>query len=335
MPRLGIAAIIVHRIDLGEGNAVSVRRFVVIALVSGLVGAGFVAVSAEASPAASCTWTSERLPTGHSVTEARIEAAGPNGYLVGALTPQNGTKARPLVWHNKVPTVLPDLPDWGIWPQAVNGRGDVAGFLTPVSSPTGTWRAFLYRGGTYVILPSPAGVDTWATEVNGSGDVVGHISTGTSSNPQLVLWPADAPQTYRVITTGFVVGLDDTRRIITGDGRIISPNGSVTRISGQPDHRVEMYAGGRLVGGFTDFGNRREWGITGDFIREIPGHKVVGVSPSGLVATWFRLPMGSAIRLTDNGQFAGWAPATSISGVTDRNELYGTPNVTPTLWTCG
>jgi hypothetical protein len=96
-------------------------------------------------------------------------------------------------------------------------------------------------------LPSPAGVSAWATEVNSAGDVVGHIDTGPTTPPQLVLWPADVPQTYRVVTTGFAVGFDDSRRIIVADGRIISADGSVARISGSTNEitgitdRNELY----------------------------------------------------------------------------------------------
>jgi hypothetical protein len=76
------------------------------------------------------------LSTGHRVKGASIDNSGPNGYLVGLLTPQDRTKALPVVWHNKVPTVLPDPTGWYPYPQAVNGHGDVVGFLSP-TQPNG------------------------------------------------------------------------------------------------------------------------------------------------------------------------------------------------------
>ena len=317
--------------------------FGVIVLVAGLIGASTATAAAgPADQAAPCTLQQETLSTGNRVAGASIKNAGPNGYLVGLLAPQDQSKALPVVWHNKVPTVLPDVPGWYPYPQAVNGRGDVAGFLTPVGDPNGAEKAFVNRGGTYTILPSPNSVNAWATNINGAGDVVGHMRSDPTATPQLVLWPAAAPQTYRVVTTGWAVGFDDAGRIITFDGRIIAPDGSVARIAGSANDKVERFAGGRLVGGIIGgTGDRKEWNINGAYVRDIPGYQTIAVSPTGLVDTWYRIPfMGENPRLTDaSGQFVSWAPWDAI-GLTDRDELFGTihtttdPFVLPTVWAC-
>ncbi len=275
-----------------------------------------------AAAAAACTWPAEELP---NTDVGSVWGSAPGGYLIGM---DSGV---PVVWRNKVPTLQPPPAGSYAQPQAVNSRGQVTGFI---QADGGDRRAYRHSGGGYTVLPSPAGQDAWGHFINTAGDVLGSLNDGTTR--QTVLWPADAPATYRVIGAGYAVGFDDSRRVIFSDGRILSPDGSVARVAGGPNMRVEAFADGRLIGGIQTTlptAKRLEWTLTGELVREYPGYKAVALSRNGLLASW--LNIGGAFQvvgLSRDGVYLDWAP-NYVEGITDRDELYGGFSE-PLVWTC-
>jgi hypothetical protein len=283
-----------------------------------------------AAAAAACTWTSEELP---NTDAGAVRGSAPGGYLVG--NERLDGWPVPVVWHNKVPALRPTPTGSYAQAEAVNSRGVITGFIQSKTGPDGM-RAFRNSGSGYQVLPSPAGLDAWGHRINTAGDILGSLNDGNTW--QTVLWPADAPGTYRVIEAGYsVAGFDDSRRVIFRDGRILSPDGSVARVAGGPTMRVEEFADGRLIGGIeTTLPNakRREWTMTGEFVREYPGDLAIGFSRNGLLASWRNVGgVFMNVGLSRDGVDLGWAPSTFIEGITDRDELYGGFSE-PIVWTC-
>jgi probable HAF family extracellular repeat protein len=105
------------------------------------------------------------------------------GLVVGSAF--DGTRTRPVLWTNGVPTQLSVPADYG----AVNIGGLVlqghvindAGIFWGYESSLGRSRAFIYRGGVFQRLPSipsmPDPVSIAAGAINASGEIAGYLST--------------------------------------------------------------------------------------------------------------------------------------------------------------
>jgi hypothetical protein len=306
------------------------------------------ASTADAPPVSRCSWVGSDLPLPSWATRGWVTAAGPNGYLMGQVLGEG--EPRPVarvVWHNRVVSELPPPPEGAtVTPGAINGRGEVVGTMSSANKPR---VGFVYRDGGYQILPSPDGHDVSVSGINESGDIVGNIDDGGWN--RIILWPANAPGTYRIITDdvavrlehGRAVGIDDGGRVVTQRGLIWSPDGSARELAGYGDLTIDLFQGGRIIG--ESWSAHRvliEWDVAGNEVRRLPGLGPVGVNANGLLAAWYYNDQDSSNTLVTwrNGTFLGDVGSNArLAAVTDDDQLAGyriQPDqpAQPVTWSC-
>ena len=269
-----------------------------------------VTAALPAAAATPCTWTASDLPMPWGAAYAGTSAASPNGYIAAAARVDSASEV--VVWHDRVPTELPPPPAGTYLRVAgINNRGDVVGraAFTELSA------AYAYIGGVYHVLPSPARYATDAIAINDHGDVVGYASNGITP-AQVILWPADAPGTYQLIATGDAVGIDNDRHVVTQDGRVWSPDGTIRKLPGD-DLVVQQFHNGRIVGRERAVEELIQWDVTGTELGRTPGVTAAGINAGGLLAAWY---YKDGITNT----LGAWRGGTFLGDVSDYNTVVDT-----------
>ncbi|MDQ2588863.1 hypothetical protein CKY47_33955 [Saccharothrix yanglingensis] len=151
--------------------------------------------------------------------------------------------------------------------------------------------------GTMTDLPAdPAWTSSSASHVNNRGDVLGWSSVGTAKS-RMVVWPANAPGTYREVTMPdahgvSLVDIDDQGRvlvgIVTGSDHVVTPAGRwiPLAVPGTGDSSsVRDIRDGRVVGRLDIAPNHSgavaEWDVRGSVVRTIGRPAVEGISLGG------------------------------------------------------
>lgn len=149
-------------------------------------------VPAGADPA---VWTATALPVPADVF---VQVNGTDGQdqVVGFFDFIDSEQHRPgVVWRGGELVVLgeafgelTDLTAINVSGVAVGSHADVTEFQR---------QATRYVNGHYEDLPAPAGSDSVATAINERGDIAG------TADGQVILWPAAAPGTYKLLPMPF------------------------------------------------------------------------------------------------------------------------------------
>lgn len=248
-----------------------------LATVLGTV-AGLGLVTLPAGPAgaaaAACTWQKSvwDLPAGsdqgtidaYAGERWAIGVSGNRPWLGGGLSNPHAT-----LWDNgkvalRLDGDVPHLRD-------VNASGLIVG--DTVVNDEFVAVTVDHDGTTHTLPGDPAwdGYDAWA--VNDRGDIVGW--GGTDLKPQIVVWPASAPGTYRVLPAPGVMHIQD----MDNQGRIIAQGtynvGSVVWDTDGQWRELESggapYAirDGRVVGSPDSVNTVAEWTARGALVRTI------------------------------------------------------------------
>lgn len=214
-----------------------------------------------ASEAEQCTWqrTEWELPAGTEI--GSVEGYDGSRYAVGV------TGQRPLLGGNIVDprgTLWDDgtvvLRAGDRFPQFrdVNSAGIVVGSTI---ADDGFIGVTIDHDGTPTALPADpewTGYSAWA--INNAGDIAGWAHIGTQTN--LVVWPGDAPGTYREtaapeLSSRFLVDIDEQGRVIVqtdsgaGGGFVVGPDGRWHGLApaGEADFATpQAIRDGRIVG---------------------------------------------------------------------------------------
>ena len=294
------------------------------------------ATAVAAPSAAPCTWLGSDLPIPAGASGGSVAVAGPNGYLAGQT--RKAGKLVNLLWHNREVVEMPAPPNnAAVQFYAVSGSGVVVGYR----SSGGVTAGFRYHDGVYETLPSPAGVRATATAVNESGDIVGYTGDGAAPY-RVILWPANAPGSYRIIADGKAVGIDNAGRVVTEPGLVWSPDGSTRQLAGYGDLVIQRYQGERIIGRSWSQGEQLiEWDVnTGAVLGVTPGNTAMGINANGLLAAWYvNNDDSNTLGIWQNRTFTGDFDANSrIYAVTDDNQLAGSHGPAspwvPATWSC-
>ncbi|MBN6040248.1 hypothetical protein [Amycolatopsis sp. 195334CR] len=269
-------------------------------LATAVFGAALAAIPAgpavAAEPAAACAWqkTVWDLPPGAEIGE--VDAYDGSRYAVGitGLRPLWGdgvADPRGTLWDNgkvvfRADTSVPHLRD-------VNASGLVIGDTVV----DGVFHAVTVgHGGQVTKLPAnPAWTSSSAWAVNNAGDVAGWADAG--SRLILVVWPGNAPGTYRELPTPQNLGyhhladLDEQGRVIvqtdagTG-GYVVDPAGQwrvLASMGADGSSTPWGIRGGRVVGSVDGAGSyaAAEWNARGELVRTIRTGLREGVSLGG------------------------------------------------------
>ncbi len=265
---------------------------------------------AAATEAAACTWqkTSWDLPEGTAIGEIAgydgsryaVGVTGQKSILGGGLVNARGT-----LWDGGrvVLRAAGEIPHF----RDVNAAGLVVG--DTIVNGRFTAVTIGHDGRTTALAANPAWTGYSAWEVNNAGDVVGWAHIGTKTI--LVVWPGNAPGTYRELPTptfnaNFLADVDEQGRIIVqtspGGGYVVSPAGQWRVLAAQGaggSGTPFAIRNGRVVGGTTsDSGYAAaEWDAQGSLVRTIRDGAV------------------SARSIGGNGTLAGYAFVGSVQRV--------------------
>jgi hypothetical protein len=268
------------------------RRKRVLATVVGMV-MGLMALPAGQAVAATCSWqkTVWDLPAGTDVGTLDGYDGGRWAVgITGGRTWDDDGIADPhgTLWDNgkvalRVAGQIPHLND-------VNASGLIVGdtfvnnhFLAVTVDHDGT---------THTLPRDPAWEDFYADLVNDRGDIVGGADIGLTSH--VVVWPASAPGTYRVLPTPDVdflhlQDLDNQGRIVAqGDstfgGAVWDTDGQWRKLASKGTPWAVR--DGRVVGGLNNTNAAAEWTARGVLVRTITGGALdaVAIGGNGTVA---------------------------------------------------
>ncbi|MFF9002213.1 hypothetical protein ACF1GW_19190 [Streptomyces achromogenes] len=227
--------------------------------------------------AAACTWqkTVWDLPAGADV--GTLDGYDGDRWAVGitgnrAWMGDGITNPRGTLWDNgkvalRVSDEIPHLND-------VNAAGLVVGDTIVGNEFVGI--TVDHDGTTRQLPGDPAWDDYSADLVSDNGDIVGTATVGLKF--RVVVWPAGAPGTYRVLPTPDVnyLHLQD----VDGQGRIVAQvdssfGGLVWDTDGQwrklSNGTPWAIRDGRVVGGLNDTNAAAEWTARGALVRTIGG----------------------------------------------------------------
>lgn len=255
-----------------------------------LTAAGVVAL-APTSAAAEATWTATPLEVPADVFSVRVNGTDGVNQIVGSYdTFDAGGQFRPgVVWRGTALTVLGEAFDDLTDLTAINTSGVAVGSHASWDEQP---QAVKWTGDHYEDLPAPAGSASVATAVNERGDIVG------TADYQVILWPASAPGTYRLLpmpyptsATGVSVGEDGT--VAAG---VLEPVGSGPSrafrwdSSGQPRElqRVErnhghsvLTAENGMIAGSANLLGAVVWNAKGKVARFVPDIGLYGMNSNG------------------------------------------------------
>lgn len=184
-----------------------------------LTAAGVVAFAPTAA-AAETTWIATPLEVPAGVFSVRVNGTDGVDQIVGSYDTFAGGPARPgIVWKGTALTVLGEAFGDLTSLTAINTSGVAVGSHASVSEQP---QAVKWTGDHYEDLSAPAGSASVATSVNERGDIVG------TADSQVILWPASAPGTYRLLpmpypTTATGVSIGDDGTVAAG---VLEPVGS-------------------------------------------------------------------------------------------------------------
>lgn len=194
--------------------------------------------TAAPAPAVPTKCVPTALPVPGWATSSEVVDGDPSGrYLVGFAQSAEGSRSA-LLWDRGALTVLAP-PTTDLDGLVVNAHGVVAGSGTVEQAGKVRKVAWVYRDGTYTVLPQPGGLTEFISVagINEGGDILGSdntldfdSTTGDYYPQQLPLvWPAAAPGTFRQLaapTGPGMVRADD----IDDDGTVVG-----ARVSMPPD----------------------------------------------------------------------------------------------------
>lgn len=292
--------------------------------------AGAVAI-APTSAAAAPAWTATPLATPAGVFSVRVNGTDGVNQAVGSYDTITGGQSRPgVIWHGTTPTVLGEAFDDLTDLTAINTSGVAVGSHGTPAEPL---QAVRWTGDHYEDLPAPAGSTSVATSVNDRGDIVG------TTDGQVILWPASAPGTYRLLRMPFPtiagnVSIDDTGTIAAV---VLDDNGAsrafrwdhqiwpreLERVQQNTGHSVLTVENGLIAGSVNGAGTVI-WDALGRVRRFMPDIAIYGMNGSGdLLARgpngpWFVERAGVRTSLPDN-----FLPSFSPASLFDDGSVVG------------
>jgi hypothetical protein len=252
------------------------KTFTVLAITAALV------TVPQAPAAAACTWSVTTLPVPSGFSDAIATEHAGTGLIVGTAWKTDHREG--VLWRNGVPQVLPKPPvssTGSNYPRAVNGSGVIAGYWAGNDGFTAAWR---FSGGSYQFLPGIGDQVSVPTAINSGGDIVGFSRLFFGGAPvTAVMWRVDRPSEIISFGSGYVSGVDSTRRVVLSTGVIVNPDGSQVTLQGGGSPVV--YQDGRIVGyrGTAAPFTIVEWNLSGQVVREIAGGVPRGVNTFGVI----------------------------------------------------
>ncbi|WP_405427493.1 hypothetical protein [Micromonospora sp. NBC_00617] len=223
---------------------------------AGLLAASLgVALSSTATaaprPAATSACTISTLPYPADTYRAEANAIDPSGRFVAGTAlrvGENDNQYLMLLWDGQRLTEVEAPGVSGFDPADINESGIVIGNGWENGSP----RAWRYRDGRFVQLPSPPSVDVSVTAINKAGDIVGVGSDNASGEYVALRWPADRPGTVEVLDApvnarpsgitpnGTIVG--SAGEFANWTGWVRRPNGRIKPLAVPGGGSTEVYA---------------------------------------------------------------------------------------------
>ncbi|HEX7303530.1 hypothetical protein [Lentzea sp.] len=184
------------------------RRRVFGVLIGGLVLAS-TAAGPQAAAAEPCRWIAHDLPLPANSEWARTSGSSENNrFIVGEAEVGSDVGQSGLLWDDGVLTRLPSAgsSSIGVRPKDVNNDGVVVGRQVFYGQQRSL--AFRWRGGSFELLPTPAGYSSRAEGINNLGDVVGEV--WHEDDPEVrdvVVWPRTGSTTS--LSSYIAVGISD------------------------------------------------------------------------------------------------------------------------------
>ena len=220
-----------------------------------------------------------------------VTAMDPTGnYVVAGAFAAANDLAAVILWHNRVPMVLPTAGAGMVMNAvAVNSHGVVAG----TGEVAGQGYAWVYRNGVVMKLPSADGYGrlVQVQAVNESGDVLGTALSESGDRSAVVVWPAaepDQPQIQPALTgklEGFLAGaFTDGGGVQAWSTTAGSPASTSLRTlwSGDGRRRVLPLPDGFATGAIS--GVRGSWAF-GEARKQTPSVSVSAGNKTGRVRT--------------------------------------------------
>ena len=262
-------------------------------MLAAAVGLAGVPAGDAAAATTGCTWQQHAWQFPAGADAAELHGYDGSRYAVGL----SGTRSiwvdgvvdpHPTLWDNG--TVVWRSPDFLPYVNDVNSSGVIAG--ADLEGDNKSFGITIARDGTVKRLPSDPGWDQYGADlIDNKGDIVGSaIKPGLQY--VIVVWPADAPGTYRELpgpTSGpvYATDLDEQGEILGVQG---APQGAIWTTSGgyhlfeTPQFAdPESVRNGHVVGGWSTFSTygAAEWDAQGHLTRSIPGTSVVKFTALG------------------------------------------------------
>ncbi|MFD0403479.1 hypothetical protein ACFV84_21065 [Kitasatospora sp. NPDC059811] len=304
--------------------------------------------------AAACQWQKTAWELPPTTTVGTVSSSDGGRYAVGVTGtrspswPTDITNGRGTLWDNgkvvlRLPAGNPNL-------SGVNAAGLIVGG----DLVNNKLRAVtVSHTGTTTVLPfNPNWNSSSASVVNNAGDIAGMAKVGT--NFILVVWPANAPGTYRELplpASSFLLlnGIDEQGRIVGSTdafGFVSDINGQWHALAAQGSNAYSDPAAvrdGRIVGGTQNNTSyaEAEWDAQGSLIRTIGAGAISASAIGGNGIVGGTAFVGSIRRpvLWRDGVVADSLPAVSDSFTiraisTDEKTLIGNENSRPVNYTC-
>lgn len=240
------------------------------------------------------------------------------------------TRQPPAVWENG--TLIPLGTTFGR-AMAINDSGEIVGWH---DEGQGTTRAFVWRNGQLVDLPSLGGPNSYADAINNRGQIVGYSQT-RSGESHAVLWDNDTvqelgtlggPNSYAsaINNRGQIVGSSDTA---TASRPFLWDNGTMTDLGVDGASATAINDNGEIIGAVFDvFTSALLW--EGGELRLIDGP---GGTPADSTNYVYIEHYFAAINA--QGQIAGWIGAEmQYEGMGTQPTTYETV-ATAALWQHG
>lgn len=274
-----------------------------------MTAAAVAAVAPTAAAATAATWTAVPLEVPADVYSVRVNGTDGVDRIVGSYdTFDNGGQYRPgIVWQGTALTVLGEAFDDLTDLTAINTSGVAVGSHAAYNEQP---QAVKWTGDHFEDLPAPSGSASVATAVNERGDIVG------TADYQVILWPASAPGTYRLLsmpypTSASGVSIADNGTVV---GSVLEPVGSGPSrafrwdSAGQPRElqRVERNHGhsvltveNNMIAGSANLLGAAVWNMKGKVQRFVPDIQLYGMNTNGDLLA--RGPSGGAWFVDENG----------------------------------
>lgn len=285
-----------------------------------MTAAAMAAVAPAAAAATAATWTAVPLEVPADVYSVRVNGTDGVDRIVGSYDSfDEGGQYRPgVVWRGTALTVLGEAFDDLTDLTAINTSGVAVGSHAAYNEQP---QAVKWTGDHYEDLPAPAGSASEATAVNERGDIVG------TADYQVILWPASAPGTYRLLTMPYPtvasgVSIADDGTVV---GSVLEPVGSGPSrafrwdSTGQPRElqRVEKNHGHSvltverdMIAGSANLLGAVVWNMRGRVQRFVPDIQLYGMNTDGDLLA--RGQTGSAAWFVDENGVRTDLPATFL-----------------------